>query len=311
MKKCNINNRYTNYIFFGPLIVLFYCLLMAAELKAAPIVDFLPKQPLFTTLAAGFDQPSFQARLRYGDNTFDKYTPQFKKLDNAARYLGHACLVAGEDYPLMNVDTGGYGITQIGITGMIRAIFGLQYYSGPNLNNDFKISFPVTYGYDTWTARFAFFHISCHAGDELIVSNPGFERINTSREGLEFFVSKYFFEMLRIYTGATTIVRSDRSSRLKTFMFENGIEFKPYLPKFFTYAPRNFIPYTAFHIRTWQQYDWSPDLMFVLGLELSGSIASSARLLRIFGEYYHGHSPDGQFLNTPTDYFGAGLSFGF
>lgn len=298
--------------FYGKIFITLLSLISLSKPLGAEITTvFLPGKPAFSTLAAGFDQPTFQARLRYDDETYDEYTPSFKKLNNAAKFLGHAELIAGDDFPFVNVDTGPYGLFQFGITGMIRALFALQYYSGPNLNTDFKVSFPVTYAMGTWSVRCAYYHISCHAGDELIVSNPQFKRVNTSREGIEFFVSKYIFDVLRIYGGNTVIVRFDETCRLKRFLFESGIEFKPYIPRYFNYAPRNFTPYTAFHIRTWQQYNWAPDINVMLGLELTGTIPTSARLLRIYGHYYHGHSPDGQFLNTATDYFGLGLSFGF
>ena len=62
---------------------------------------------------------------------------------------------------------------------------------------DYRFGTLITMAYDKWSAKFGYFHISSHVGDEFLVRNPTFERINYVTESLIAAVSYQRSEALR------------------------------------------------------------------------------------------------------------------
>ena len=59
------------------------------------------------------------------------------------------------------------------------------------VDTDFRVGVPVTYGSGPMQVKFAYYHISAHVGDEFIVKNPTFTRVNYVRDGFVLGLSYY------------------------------------------------------------------------------------------------------------------------
>lgn len=67
---------------------------------------------------------------------------------------------------------------------------------------DYRFGVPLVYGYDRHQWKFAYYHLSSHLGDELIIREPATlaERINYSRDVFVIGYSFFPVEALRLYT---------------------------------------------------------------------------------------------------------------
>ena len=63
---------------------------------------------------------------------------------------------------------------------------------------DFRIGFPVTYGWDRWLFKVAWYHTSSHLGDEFELKHPTIPRINYSRNAIVWGLSYYLTDDIRV-----------------------------------------------------------------------------------------------------------------
>ncbi len=64
---------------------------------------------------------------------------------------------------------------------------------------DFRIGFPLTYGWDRWLFKLAWYHTSSHLGDEFELKHPTIHRINYSRNAIVWGLSFYPTDDIRLY----------------------------------------------------------------------------------------------------------------
>jgi len=222
----------------------------------------------------------------------------------------------GDDFPIFRwLDIfRWHGDLQIGVEAGIWSVFNMD--PKPNLgggtalfNTDFYVGIPLVYAVNKWAWRFRVYHISSHLGDEFMVNHPGFYRRNPSFEAFDVFLSFQAFNALRLYGGPGYIIHSDHSFPMKHFYVEYGFEGSflgtkiPYHNLYGTF-------FYATYWRNWQLNDFNIDGTYLLGYEWS-KIQGVGRKIRIFAEYHHGFSPDGQFMNQRDHYWGARLAWGF
>jgi len=91
---------------------------------------------------------------------------------------------------------------------------------------DFRIGIPLTYGYGPLRFKLAVYHLSAHLGDEYMLKNPDFPRINYVRDVAVFGTSYYATEDLRLYGEAGWAFHNDGGS--KPWEFQFGIEYSPF-----------------------------------------------------------------------------------
>ncbi|MES2200591.1 MAG: DUF1207 domain-containing protein, partial [Chlamydiota bacterium] len=179
------------------------------------------------------------------------------------------------------------------------------------VNTDYFLGIPLTYAYDRWSFRARLYHISSHLGDEFIVNNPEYLylRKNPSYEALEFISSYQISGNLRTYFGPGFILHSDQSFPMKTFFVKYGAELK-LLGKKLYYHQLYGTPFLAIHLENWQVRDWNLDLFIKIGYELS-KLQGIGRKMRLYVDYHHGYSYEGQFFLEKTQYGEVGFSWGF
>jgi hypothetical protein len=64
---------------------------------------------------------------------------------------------------------------------------------------DYRAGVPITWGDSIYQVKFAYYHLSSHLGDEFLLKNPGFPRLNYSRDVLVWGHSLYPSDNFRVY----------------------------------------------------------------------------------------------------------------
>jgi hypothetical protein len=68
--------------------------------------------------------------------------------------------------------------------------------------------------------------------------------------------------------------------------------------------------FASFLYHAWEETDWNSDINVKAGVNIR-SPYTEKRAIQIFGEYYHGNLPFGQFYKLRAEYYGAGINFSF
>ncbi len=260
---------------------------------------------VFQPLIADPREPYYYAAYRYGDKVVGKQA---------------AAVALGDDFPFFRWRDvlRWHGDMQIGIQGGVWAVFNYwhiqnkpDHESCELVNADYFFGIPLTYAVDRWAFRLRVYHISSHLGDEFLVNNPEYydDRVNPSFEALDFTTSYQFSGHLRAYGGPGVILHSDSSFPMKTLYIKYGAEVHV-LGKKLHYHKLYGTPFLALHFENWQVRDWNLDLFVKLGYELS-KLQGIGRKMRIYIDYHHGYSYEGQFFLRKTQYGELGLSWGF
>jgi hypothetical protein len=134
-------------------------------------------------------------------------------------------------------------------------------------------------------------------------------RKNPSYEALELITSYQLSGHLRAYFGPGFILHSDQSFPMDNFYVKYGTELKLLGQKLY-YHQLYGTPFLAIHLENWQVRDWNLDLFIQIGYELS-KLQGVGRKMRLYLEYHHGYSYEGQFFLEKTQYGEIGFSWGF
>ena len=195
---------------------------------------------------------------------------------------------------------------QLSISGAVLAQFNMDA-SSDLINADYIIGFPLSYRNGSWSARARLFHQSSHLGDEFLLQPQKPElkvtRINLSFETIEL-LGAWEWEGLQFTAGPSYILRTD--SDLKRYSVQAGIDYQSRKPVFKP-AMRLFAS-VLYH--AWEETDWNPDINVKAGVNIRSPYAEK-RAIQIFGEYYHGNLPFGQFYKLRAEYYGAGINVSF
>lgn len=202
-----------------------------------------------------------------------------------------------------------HGDMDLGFQAGIFTVFDLDHPEACLVNTDFFVGAMMTYAINKWSWRFRLWHLSCHLGDEFLISNPGFDRRNVSDEGVDVFASFQMNQAVRLYAGVGDILTRDREFPEKPFYLEWGAEIR-------VFGARNCYnklytqPFLAMHFRTWEEHDYDIDQTYALGVEWS-KLQGVGRKFRVFFEYHNGYSKEGQFVRERANYFATKIEYGF
>ena len=167
---------------------------------------------------------------------------------------------------------------------------------------DFRYGVPLTWRRGPWAAKFAFYHLSSHVGDEFLVRNPGFQRLNYVRDALLLGVSYDPTPDWRVYGEAGYAVHTDGGAEPWELQF--GAEYSPVV--------RNGIhgsPFFAVNAHLREEVDWGGGLNVMFGWQWRSAV--SDRVFRIGGQYYNGKSLQFSFFNRHEQLIGGGLWYDF
>ncbi len=162
---------------------------------------------------------------------------------------------------------------------------------------DFRFGIPLTYGRGRYQAKFAYYHLSSHLGDEYMVRNNTLERLNFSRDVLVWGHSFYWTEDWRLYAEAGWAFQCDGGSRPWEFQF--GADYSPAAPNGMRGSP-----FWAINGHLRQEFDFGGHLAVQTGWQWRGP---SGHLFRIGMHYFQGMSDQWEFFNKFEDKLGFGI----
>ena len=196
---------------------------------------------------------------------------------------------------------------QLNISGVVLAQFNLDSDSIDLINADYIIGIPLSYRNGPWSARARLFHQSSHLGDELLLlpQEPDLDvtRMNLSFETIEL-LGAWEWEGIQLTAGPSYIIHTDTD--LKRNSLQAGIDYQSREPIF---KPTIRL-FAGFLYHTWEETDWNTDVNVKAGINIRSPYAGK-RGIQIFGEYYNGNLPFGQFYKVRADYYGAGINVSF
>ena len=166
---------------------------------------------------------------------------------------------------------------------------------------DFRAGIIETTRQGPWEAKFGYYHLSSHIGDEYLVRNPDFQRINYVRESLIFGVAAYLNPSLRLYSETGWAFYTDGGAMPWEFQF--GADLSSPEPTGIQGAP--FFAINA-HLR--QENDFSGNMTVQTGWQWRGR---NGHLCRFGMQYFNGMSDQYQFYNVFEEQIGAGLWYDY
>lgn len=166
---------------------------------------------------------------------------------------------------------------------------------------DFRIGVPLTYGIGPYQMKIEWYHTSAHLGDEFMLKNPSFVRINYSRNAFVWGHSIYPTDALRIYGEVEYAYFVDGGS--KPWAFQFGLEYSPLVRDCCG------APFFAINGLLRQENDFGGPLTVETGWQWRP--AHGGQLMRVGFFYQTGPSIYGEFFRNSEELVGAGLWYDF
>jgi len=231
--------------------------------------------------------------------------PRF--LDRVGGNLGTA-FTFGDQCPIYRWTNVGkaQGDLQLEVEAGAFCVFSHDSADFPMQNADYYAGMPLSYAAGPWSFRLRGYHVSSHLGDEYMEHHPHKWRRNKSFEAIDFFTA-YKRNHLLLYGGPGLVVHSDAEMHIEPFYLEYGMELRGWKHHFTQLFGQ---PFFAMHFRNGQEHHFHFDSTFAVGYEW-GKIQGFGRKIRLFFEFHHGYSPDGQFSRKKSDYIALRLAYGF
>ncbi len=166
---------------------------------------------------------------------------------------------------------------------------------------DFRGGVPITYGIGKHRFKTGYYHLSSHLGDEFLLQNPDYPRLNYARDVLLLGYSYYATPNLRFYGeagwGFYTIVS-------EPWEFKFGIDYAPQYRTGFRGAP-----FFAVNTHLKEELNYSGNFTAQVGWAWRAD--NGAQLLRMGFQYFNGLSSQNSFVYEHEETFGFGVWYDF
>ncbi len=173
---------------------------------------------------------------------------------------------------------------------------------------DFRVGIPITWRKGPVQMKFEWSHLSSHAGDEYLLRNPGFVRINYLRDAFLLGGGYFVTPDLRLYADAEYAYNTSGGSEPWHFQF--GFDYSPVAVSDYNYySGRRAQPFLAVASNIRQEVNFSGGVNVVAGLQWRSDESTS--LFRIGLQYYQGQSLQYEFLGEYEELIGFGVWYDF
>lgn len=201
----------------------------------------------------------------------------------------------------------GEGI-QLSLEGAVFAQFDLNTASYDLINADYLVGIPLTFRWQSLSARVRLYHQSSHLGDEFLLHSR-IVRENFAFESFEGILS-WDVGPLRVYGGGEYVFDGLPDAVLSR-LGHAGVELRQRRPLFRLGDIESVRLVAAGDVKAVEQLDWTPAWSARAGFEMGPPrpTAHAERQWSILAEYYDGPSPYGQFYREDVRYYGVGLHF--
>lgn len=160
---------------------------------------------------------------------------------------------------------------------------------------DFVVGIVMTHRVGATAVEFGYSHISSHLGDEFLLKNPGFHRLNYVRDSVLFGLSYDVTSDARVYGEvAYAPVPNGGAEPLEA---QAGAEYSP--------ACSHIAPFAAFNLHYRQEFGFQASVNVEAGLQLRGQ--NSNRLFRVGLQHYNGKALQYSFFDKSEQLTGGGL----
>ncbi len=166
---------------------------------------------------------------------------------------------------------------------------------------DFRAGIPLTTRQGPWEAKFGYYHLSSHLGDEYILTHDDYRRINYVRESLLLGLAVYLNPSLRLYSEAGWAFYTDGGA--KPWEFQFGVDFSSPEPS----GPTG-DPFFAINAHLRQENDFGGNLSVQTGWQWRGR---TGQLFRLGMQYFNGMSDQRQFYDSFEEQIGFGVWYDF
>ncbi len=257
-------------------------------------IGFLPPGQLFTPLIADPKWPGFSA-------AYANYAPYHPDNLNAVVQVA-----LGATVPIYRGNFSRHWQWETGVFATDYAYFNTNAPSVDLQNNDYQVGGYWAFRHRNWSFYVRFFHQSSHLGDGYI------NNILRGTQGISVFTYEqlggyasysFYHRWFRVYAGAGYFFDTYPYDLGKE-IFQYGAEFHG--PAFARIHNVYVSPVAGIDFKNWAQTRYSTDISARAGVQLdNGSISSPT--VQFLLEFYHGHSPFGEFYNNVVQYVGIGL----
>ncbi|WP_218932158.1 DUF1207 domain-containing protein [Adhaeretor mobilis] len=166
---------------------------------------------------------------------------------------------------------------------------------------DYRFGIPLTWGDSHQQFKVAYYHLSSHVGDEFILKNPTFDRLNYSRDVIVIGYSVYPREKVRLYGEAGYAFRDDVA---EPWEFQFGIDYAPVSATGFRGAP-----FAAVNGHLREEVDFGGNFVVQAGWAWRRSPASG--MFRLGMEYYNGKDDQFSFFDNSVQKTGFGVWYDY
>ena len=166
---------------------------------------------------------------------------------------------------------------------------------------DFRFGIPLTMRRGAWETKFGYYHLSSHLGDEYMVRNNTFDRLNYVRESLIFGVGLFLNPNFRLYSEIDYAFHVDGGAQPMEFQF--GAEYSPIDCDRFRGSP-----FMAVNAHLHQEVGYGGSVTAQIGWQWRGR---TGHLLRTGFQYFNGMSEQAQFFDHFEEQYGWGLWYDF
>lgn len=167
---------------------------------------------------------------------------------------------------------------------------------------DFNFALPVVYRQGPTAYRFGYDHISSHLGDEFLIKNPGYDRLNYVRDSMVFAVVHDLSDSVDVYGEANYAFHNTGGSEPWHFQF--GAEYQPEPVPGWRGAP-----VAAINTLLREEFGYEGNLGLIAGWQWRGLQRDDA--LRLALTYYTGRSRQFSFYDLYETLAGVGLYYDF
>lgn len=165
---------------------------------------------------------------------------------------------------------------------------------------DFRAGTALTWGWDSFQAKAAFYHLSSHLGDEFLLKNPTFTRVNYVRDALVLGGSWFLADCWRIYAEVGWGFHFKRPAEPWEFQF--GLDYSPL-------HPRGHGPFFAVNAHLREEVNFGGSLAVQAGWKWQE--LPRGPILRIGLHYLNGESSQFQFWDDFEQQVGAGVWYDY
>jgi hypothetical protein len=173
--------------------------------------------------------------------------------------------------------------------------------SSPLEATDYRVGLLSTWRYDDTAIKAGYYHLSSHIGDEYLINNPTFQRINYVRDSAIIGVTQYFLDDFSVYGEVAYAFNAEDGA--EPIELQYGLQYSPLT----TGWPG--APFAAINGHTRQDYEWATSVTVQGGWQWRSG--KTNHTLRVGMQYYKGPSMQWELGNVQENMLGGGIWYDF